>query len=85
MKVFKRKDGKEVTLLSPKEKGNKYAKELKEGYATTNAGEVKMSKDGSTIINLSDSQRAYRAGYLDARKDIGKAREHVLKKQNKSK
>lgn len=64
--IVKNKKGKDVTLLSPKEKGHKYASELRNDYRFTNDMAVKQ-------VGLSDKERAYRAGYLQARKDIGKA------------
>lgn len=77
-KKFKRKDGKEITLLSPKGKGKKYAAELRTGMHFRNDGEYKPDKNGE--IGLTKEQRAYRSGYLDARKDIGKAFEARNKK-----
>ncbi len=74
--------GRVNTLLSPKEKGKKYASELRTGASLTNDGEFKRNKDGS-YRGLTKVQRAYRGGYLDARKDIGKARQHRIKKFKK--
>lgn len=68
MKIFERKDGKKITLLNPSEKGAKFAKELKQGFKRTNAGSFKLDKN-QKAIRLSDKERAYRSGYLDARKD----------------
>ena len=62
--------GKRVTLLNPAEKGAKFAKELKQGVKRTNRGGFKL-KDGKAI-KLTKSERAYRSGYLDARKDSSK-------------
>lgn len=62
------KNGKTVTLLNPSEKGRKYAAELKHGIKCTNDHKIKRMPDGSKI-GLGDAERAYRAGYLDARKD----------------
>lgn len=62
------KNGKVVTLLNPSEKGGKYAGELKRGVKQTNAGDFKRNADGS-LVSLTASERAYRAGYLDAQKD----------------
>ena len=56
------------TLLSPSERGAKYATELREGYKQTNNGVYKRFDDG-TPIDLNVTERAYRAGYLDAQKD----------------
>ena len=61
-----------VKYLSPKDKARKFANELKTGKCFTNNGEKKKDKNGKQKI-LSKKQRSYRAGYLDARKDIGVA------------
>lgn len=65
---IKRKNGKEVTLLNPSEKGSKFASELKRGFKLTNSGSFKLDNDKKGI-RLNDKERAYRSGYLDARKD----------------
>lgn len=69
--------GKTVTLLNPSEKGRKYAVELKSGKRLTNNGEIKKDKDGKPRKlgkTGKDAQaRAYRSGYLQARKDSAKA------------
>ncbi len=67
----KSKSGKTVTLLNPSEKGSKYARELKENYKRTNALSFKLDKDGKGM-KLTDVERAYRSGYLDAQKDSAK-------------
>ncbi len=77
-KTFTNKKGRIITLLTPKEKGEKYAKELGTGARFTNDNAVKQNKDGSSVL-LSEQGKAYRAGYLDARKDIGKAYQARLK------
>ena len=64
----KSKRGKEVTLLTPAGKGEKYGAELKSGIRMTNKLEPKTDLDGQ-ISGLSASQKAYRAGYLDARRE----------------
>lgn len=61
-----------VTLLNPSEKGRKFADELKNGVKQTNTGHLKMGKD-SKPIRLTDTEKAYRSGYLSARKDSAKA------------
>ena len=58
--------------LSPKRKGRKAAHELKTGKRFCNDGEPKKGKNGQQL-KVSKTGRAYRAGYLDAREDIGKA------------
>ncbi len=79
------RNGKVVTLLNPSEKGSKYAGELKRGIKQTNAGDFKRNSDGSLIV-LNDAERAYRAGYLDAKKDSAKCYNatHGLKGKKKS-
>jgi len=73
MRKFKSgKTGKTITLLNPNEKGRKAAYELKHGIKYTNAGQPKVNKLGEIIV-LNKTERAYRAGYLAARKDSGKA------------
>lgn len=76
-----KKNGKKVTLLNPAEKGEKYADELRNGIRYTNDGRYKADKDG-VILGLDKKQRAYRAGYLDARKDNAKAYRANKKKRN---
>ena len=77
-RLVKSRKGKDVTLLTPSEKGGKYAYELKTGNLVTNAGQPKLDKDGKqaklgkkTTKDL--QKRAYRSGYLDAQKDNAKA------------
>lgn len=67
MKTITRK-GKTITLLNPAEKGRKFAKELKQGLKRTNTGSFKLDKNKKGI-RLNKEERAYRAGYLDSRKD----------------
>lgn len=76
----KSKNGKMITLLNPSEKGRKYAAELKAGIRATNNHEVKRDKNGKKIT-LTKSQRAWRSGYLTARKDNAKAYKSNLKKK----
>ena len=66
------KKGKQVTLLNPSEKGAKFAKELKQGVKRTNTGSFKLDENKKSI-KLTDVERAYRGGYLDAQKDSAKA------------
>ena len=60
--------GQKVTLLTTAGKGAKYSKELREKVRYTNNGKVKVNKAGEAQP-LTNTQRAYRAGYLDARND----------------
>ena len=72
MVIVTNKKGKKVTLLNPSEKGRKYADELRNGAKQTNTGMIKWGKDGKPT-RLTDTQKSYRAGYLDAQKDSAKA------------
>lgn len=67
-KQIKTKQGKTITLLNPHEKGKKYAEEIKNKFAITHDGEMKRDQNNNAIM-LSDTQLAYRSGYLAARKD----------------
>lgn len=68
----KNHNGKDVTLLPPQMKGRKAAYELRTGQRFTNNFEPKYDDNGQ-IQKLTEVQRAFRSGYLEARKDIGKA------------
>ena len=63
------KSGKTRVLLNPSEKAGIYAAELK-----ANASSM-------TGADLSKNQRAYRSGYLDARRDNARAWKHNQKKK----
>ena len=78
--IVKSKNGKEIRLLTPAEKGAKAAYELKKGVKFTNMGEPKLNPDG-TPVKLNAVERAYRAAYLDARKDNAKAYNYNKKKK----
>lgn len=71
-RVVKRANGKTVTLLTPAEMGDKYAKELREGKRYTNAGEPKKGRNGQQL-KVTKEGKAYRSGYLQARSDNAKA------------
>lgn len=58
--------------LSPKGKGKKAVRELKTGKRFCNDGEPKMGGNHQQL-KVTKVGRAYRHGYLDARKDIGRA------------
>ncbi len=77
------KDGSETTLLNPSGKATKYVMELKTGERRTNNGMVKIGEDGESL-KLTEKQRAYRSGYLDAQKDSAKAYK-AKKNKNKNK
>ena len=66
--------------LSPKRKGRKAAYELRTGKRFTNTGQPKRDKNGKQLTVVK-AGRAYRAGYLDARKDIGQAAKVARKKR----
>ena len=70
--------GKKVTLLNPNEKASKFAFEISQKKRVTN--DMTAIKGG-----LNKEQQAYRAGYLDARKDSAKAYNHNLKKKSAKK
>lgn len=78
-KTITTKKGKKITLLNPSQKGKKFSKELKEGYAMSNSGKYRTDEDGP--LPLSNTQKAYRAGYLDARSDNAKCFKHNKKKK----
>ena len=67
-KIFKSKNGKKIVLRNPSEKGKRYARQLKTGV---------VSETGK---KLSNTDRAFRFGYLKSRSDNAKAFKH-----NKSK
>lgn len=72
VKVPDKKTGEIKVLLNPSGKGAKYSKELKDGVSYTNSGRVKKTRSGK-VKRLKDTQKSYRAGYLDAQKDNAKA------------
>ena len=72
MRKFVSKNGKDVILLNPSEKGKKYAKELKDNIHLTNDFAGKKDEHGKSI-ELTKPSRAYRAGYLASRKDSANA------------
>lgn len=76
--VVTTKSGKKIRLLTPAQKGAKAAVELKKGVKLTNFGKVKTNRDGSPR-KLTKVERAYRAGYLNARSDNAKAYKHNKK------
>lgn len=67
--VVQNKKGNDVMLLNPFEKGQKMFCELREDVHFTNDMQhYKTNKDGKPR-RLSDTQKAYRSGYLQAQKD----------------
>lgn len=72
--VGKNRKGKTVMLLNPSEKASKFAFEISQKKRVTN--------DMTGIKgDLNKEQQAYRAGYLDARKDSAKAYNHKQRKK----
>lgn len=65
-------DGETRTFLNPHGKGAKYAAELHAKKRFTNNGEVKRGENGKPL-GLTDTQAAYRGGYLQAQKDSARA------------
>ena len=78
------KNGKKIVLLNPAEKGGKAAAELKTGYHITNDKQYKSDKDGYAIP-LTDTQKAWRSGYLAARKDNANCYNAKMGKKSKVK
>ena len=73
--IVQNRNGGEVMLLNPSEKGLKYSLEIKHKKALTNTGKRKIGDDGRQL-KLSDTQLAWRAGYLQAQKDSANAFKH---------
>lgn len=65
-------DGKRTTYLTPSGKAAKAAYELHNGYKVTNDGKRKVDDSGNVML-LSDTEAAWRSGYLAARQDSAKA------------
>jgi hypothetical protein len=75
MVTVKRKDGKSVTLLNPREKMAKAKAEMKSGIRITNDGVAKTDENGN-LLRVDEKGMSYRAGYRQARIDSAKAHEH---------
>lgn len=80
--IITRPDGTKFRILSPSEKGKKAAHELKTGKRVTNMNEPKRGRNGQQL-KVTKQGRAYRHGYLDARKDIGQAAKAVRSKKKR--
>ena len=65
-------------LKKLEDEADKFAAELRTGMHYTNDGKYKPDKDGE--IGLTNEQRAYRSGYLDARKDSAKIHKYKERK-----
>lgn len=74
------KDGSTKTLLTPSGKGEKFAEELRTNIRKTNGGTIKRD-EYAMPMELTNEQRAYRSGYLEAQKDS--ARIYSAKKRGK--
>lgn len=68
--AFKTKKG--FTLLNPSEKSTKMLDELRNDCRLTNDNYIKTDSFGRPI-KLTNTQKAYRSGYLAARKDSARA------------
>lgn len=71
----KDRKGNTVRLLNPAQRADKFFQELNANKHLTNYGHDKLTKSGKPI-RLSDTQRAFRGGYLAARKDSARAYKH---------
>ena len=67
--------GTRITDSDGEIKAAKYVAEISNNMCCTNDGEVKFGKNGKPK-RLTAKQKAYRAGYLDARKDNAKVYNH---------
>lgn len=65
--------------MSPSRKSKKFALELKQKRRYCNDGQLKTDSNGF-VMGLSDKQRAYRAGYLSARRDLSNCRKRFKNK-----
>lgn len=70
--------------LSPKARAKKYHQELKNKVETGVNGHV-YTDDNGCVFSLSDTQLAYRSGYVNARKDIRLASKRKKAKNGKKK
>ncbi len=62
------KSNKNIVLLNPWEKGQKAFNELTNNCKLTNSMNIKFDKKGKPI-KLTNTEKAYRNGYLQAQKD----------------
>ena len=69
--AVRNKNGTFLVLLNPSKKVRKYAYEMKHNVRMTNDGKPKTNKYGEPR-KLSKQAKAYRACYLQARKDNAK-------------
>ena len=81
--VYTGADGKQVTLLNPHLKCQKAFRELQNNARYTNDGQIKTDRDGN-VMTLSDTQKAYRSGFIQAFSDNAKCFKAIkAKKANK--
>ena len=66
--TVKNRRGKKVVLLNPQEKRNKFFDELSNNVALTNDNHLKTKRNGKPK-RLTDAQKAYRSGYIQAQND----------------
>lgn len=76
------KNGRERVLLNPQGKRNKAFAELQNGVKLTNDGKVKLKKNGQPM-RLTDTEAAYRNGYIQAQNDSAKAYKYNQKRKSK--
>ena len=67
--IVRTKNGNKIVLRNPAEKGKRYARQMKSGFIQ------------ETGEKLNDKGYAYRAGYLDSRRDSAKAYKSNKKKR----
>lgn len=70
--IVKGRRGQDVILLNPYEKGSKFFDELRNNVHITNDGFIKTKKNGKPT-RLTETEKAWRSGYLAAQKDSRRA------------
>lgn len=83
-KVVKTRKGNKITLLNPQEKREKFFDELSNGIHLTNDKKIKMSKKGKPV-RLTNTEKAWRSGYIQAQNDSAKCFKSRKKNYNKKK
>lgn len=76
--------GRLFRFLRPGEKSRKYADELHSGVRQTNDNVIKVDANGEPI-KLSPNQKAWRSGYLAARKDNMRVYKYLQAKKAREK
>lgn len=69
--IVRNRKGKQVVLLNPQEKRNKYFAELKSGKKITVDGIVKKDANGKPM-KLTKGQAGYRAGFIACQNEQAK-------------